>query len=69
MPTARELRAEVQAVLELATAAKEYYARVALMELARNLSREARQAELREREMAARFDPSAHPGVALPPSR
>jgi hypothetical protein len=52
MPTPKELRLQAQECLELAKATTEYYARNALADLARRLSRDARQAERRERDLA-----------------
>jgi len=50
MPTSTELR--IQASLELANRANEYYAKTTLQELAQRLNREARQAERRQRDLA-----------------
>jgi len=51
--TARELREQARACLQLAKTTKEYYAKKALVELAHDLSRQARQEEFRERGVAA----------------
>jgi hypothetical protein len=47
--TAKELLEEARSCRELAKRTREYYAKNALMELARDLSREARQVERQER--------------------
>jgi hypothetical protein len=47
--TAKELLDEARSCLELAEITTEYYAKHALMELARDLSREAHEAERRQR--------------------
>jgi hypothetical protein len=52
MPTAKELRLQAKECLELARASNEYFVRTALTELARELHRQARQAE-REHEIGA----------------
>src|SRR5262245_27093625 len=52
---AKELLDEARSCLELAKITKECYAKNALMELARDLSREAHQAERRRRDLAALF--------------
>jgi hypothetical protein len=53
MRTAEELRIQAEDCLKLAKRTNEYYARVTLKELAQRLQRDARQAERRERDMAA----------------
>jgi len=53
MPTAKEYRLEAKACLELADEANEFYVKTALIELARDYQRAARQAEGRERGMVA----------------
>jgi len=53
MPTAKEYRARAKECLEMANAAKDRYVRTALRELTLEFNREARQAERRERDMAA----------------
>jgi len=53
MPTAKEYREQAKECMALANTASEFYARAALTELARKLSRDARQAERREGDMAA----------------
>ena len=55
MPTAKEYRLEAKACLELADRANEHV-RSALIELARDYERAARQAERRERDMTAFSD-------------
>jgi hypothetical protein len=50
MPTAKELRLQAKECLQLAKAAREFYVRTALTEMARKFNREARQAERRERD-------------------
>ena len=54
MPTAKEYRAQAKECMALANTTKEFYARTALTELARKLNRDARQAERREGDTAAR---------------
>ena len=54
MPTANEYRAQAKECMALANTSAEFYVRNALTELARKLSRDARQAERREGDMAAR---------------
>jgi hypothetical protein len=53
MPTAREYREQAKECMALANTASEFYVRTALTELARKLSRDARQAERREGDTAA----------------
>jgi hypothetical protein len=53
MPTPKELRSRAQECLELAKASKELYVKDALADLAKRLSREARQAERRDRDIAS----------------
>jgi hypothetical protein len=53
MRTSEELRIQAKDCLQLANGTDEYYAKVTLQELAHSLHREARQAERRERDMAA----------------
>jgi hypothetical protein len=53
MRTARELRAQAIACLELANRTNEFFAKEALRELAQKLNRQARQVERRERDMGA----------------
>jgi hypothetical protein len=55
MPTPKELRSQAEACLELARTTKEYYARNALADLARRLTREARQAERGQRHLTAQL--------------
>jgi hypothetical protein len=50
--TARELRDRAKSCLELAEATNEYFAKSALVELARDLTRLARQQERREHDLA-----------------
>jgi hypothetical protein len=54
MPTAKEFREQAKECKALASTTNEFYVRTALTELARKLSRDARQAERREGDMAAR---------------
>jgi hypothetical protein len=53
MPTAKEYRLEAKACLELADQANEFYVRAAMIELARDYNRAARQIERREHDMVA----------------
>jgi hypothetical protein len=53
MATAKELRLEAKACLELAEKAREHYVKTALIELAEQYSRDARRAERHERELVA----------------
>jgi hypothetical protein len=48
-----ELRVQAKECPELANRTNEYYAKVALKELARKLHRDARQAERRQRDLAS----------------
>ena len=56
MPTAKEYRLEAKACLELAERANEFHVKSALIELARDYDRAARQAERRERDITAFSD-------------
>jgi hypothetical protein len=49
MPTARELRFQAKACLELAQTSQDYFARTALTERVRELRRKAQRAERRQR--------------------
>jgi hypothetical protein len=59
MPTAKEFRLQAKECLELSDATSEFYARTALIELARELNRAAHQAERRERDMGRLFQSSS----------
>ena len=52
MPTSNELRVQAKDCLELARNATDYYAKVALKELAQKLQHDAHQAERRKRDLA-----------------
>jgi hypothetical protein len=52
MPTSNELRVQAKDCLELARNATDYYAKVALKELAQKLQCDAHQAERRKRDLA-----------------
>jgi hypothetical protein len=60
MPTAKEYRLEAKAFLELADQANEFYVKTALIELARDYNRAARQAERRELDKDAVSNLQAH---------
>jgi hypothetical protein len=51
LPAAKEYRLEAKACLELADRANEFHVKSALIELARDYDRAARQAERRERDI------------------
>jgi hypothetical protein len=55
MPTAKEYRAQAKECMALANTTNEFYVRTGLTELARKFSREAHQAERRERDMVVAF--------------
>jgi hypothetical protein len=61
MRTPTELRLQAKECLDLANKTDEYYAKVALKELAHKLSHDARQAERRQRDISniTRFQRSA----------
>jgi hypothetical protein len=52
MPTARELRLQAKECLELADTEHEFNVKAALTDLARRLTRDARQDERRQRDFA-----------------
>jgi hypothetical protein len=60
MPTAKEYRVQAKECMALANTTEDFYVRRALTELARKLGRDARQAERREGDMAARSNLQAH---------
>jgi hypothetical protein len=59
MATAKELRLQARECIDRSRAANEYYVRVALVELARRLARQARQAERRESDLVGDSNPRA----------
>jgi hypothetical protein len=63
MPTAKELRLQAKDCLELADKVHEYYAKAALTEIARELTRAAHQTERRERDFALYGAPSKVSGT------
>jgi F0F1-type ATP synthase membrane subunit b/b' len=60
MPTVQQLRVQAKQCLELANRTSEFDAKNALRELARELNRQAHQAERRERDRRRVIDSGLH---------